>query len=95
MSHKKRLKNIEEKLNMGKDKGELMVVIREKEDKLCPLRGKKLKECKVFQEKTKKAGVICGKATTLLFNVDLSKYPGEQRPVIFLDCQEKCPYILK
>ena len=92
MSKKSRLEKIEERLNVNKDKGLLLIEIREKGARACPLEEKELQKCKVFQEKAKKAGIVCGKATTLLFNVNLSKYPGEQRPVILLDCQEKCPY---
>jgi len=82
MSHKRRLKVLEERLTVNKEELKPLVIIidrgREK-GKPCPLEMEELGKCPVYQKKRKKV---------------LTKKPGEIKPLpmVFLDCQEKCPY---
>ncbi|MBA7534934.1 hypothetical protein ES705_27184 [subsurface metagenome] len=67
---------------MNKEKLEPLVIIidRGKEKgKPCPLETEELGKCPVYQKKRKEV---------------LAKKPGEIKPLamVFLDCQEKCPY---
>ena len=78
MSYKKRIKYLEERLNVNKEELQPLVVILGAWS--CPLETKKRDKCKVYQEKekealTKKRGEIKPLAT------------------INLDCQERCPYL--
>lgn len=82
---------------MNKDMGDLLVVVLDKgeeEGKPCPLKGKDIKKCEVFQEKIKKAGIVCGEATCLVFTA-VPRHSGESEPsnTIILGCQDRCPYL--
>ena len=82
MSYKKRLKDIEERLSVNKEKLQPLVVIiyrGEGKGKPCPLETEELGKCSIYQKKRKEA---------------LARKPGEIKPLatVFLDCQEKCPY---
>jgi len=83
MSYKRRLKDLEERLNVNKEELQPLVVIinrGEEKGKPCPLETEELSKCSVYQEKRKEA---------------LAKKPGEIKPLatIDLDCQERCPYL--
>ena len=83
MSYKKRLKDLEERLSVNKEALQPLVVIidrGEEKGKPCPLKGEERHKCPIYQDKEKKA---------------LTAKPGEIKPLatVFLDCQERCPYI--
>jgi len=78
MSHKRRLKVLEERLNVNKEELQPLVVILGAWS--CPLETKKRDKCKVYQEKEKEA--LAKKPGEI-----------KPLAVINLDCQERCPYL--
>ena len=80
MSYKKRLKNIEERLNVGKKKEAFAFVPFD-----CPLKEGEREKCKIYQEKKKTAQIIIISA--------IPRPPGTEDPTG--DCLDKCPYTPK